>query len=400
MTLDALRERAERFRQFLQQDPDNINIISELIDIELQLGHFEQVQVLLSAGLTKFPDNTGLKFKQASFYLATAQQEQAIRQLQDLLDAGVHAPAVYFNYAYAALLNNDPELAQQQLAQITDIELLPDYNILLSRVQHHLGDMENAIRSAHAQLNAQPENAEALGHLALLYLDTLQHQQAAQALEKSPLNREALITMGSVALDEQDIVQARGYFELAVKEHANAGRAWSGMGLVKMAEMDLVGAIEDLTLAVKYMPEYIGTWHALAWAQIMQQELDAAEQSFQAALDIDRIFGETHGGLAVVAVMRGDLEDAERKARIGLRLNPQSFAARFAQSLLTQHSGDQAAAVKQIEAILASEIMPGCGKLQDALQRMQMLNRANATKLQIGQQVSEINSDNDKPSLH
>jgi len=72
----------------------------------------------------------------------------------------------------------------------------------------------------------------------------------------------------------------------------------------------------------------------LAWCQIVKNDFVAAEASFNRSMEIDRNFGETHGGLAVVHVMQNRIDIAEPEIKRALRLNPQSFAARFAQSLL------------------------------------------------------------------
>ena len=86
--------------------------------------------------------------------------------------------------------------------------------------------------------------------------------------------------------------------------------------------------------------------------QILQNDLDGAKRSFEEALALDRTFGETHGGLAVVAVMSGKGVAAQPMVRRGLGLNPQSFSAQFAQSLLLKAEGNTTQAQKLVNSIL------------------------------------------------
>jgi len=91
-----------------------------------------------------------------------------------------------------------------------------------------------------------------------------------------------------------------------------------------------------------------------------------AEAAFNKSLEIDRNFGETHGGLAVIALLRGARAEAERLAEISLRLDRQSFAGHFAQSLLLAQQGKEAVAQEIVGKMLDSA-MPGGQSLRAQL---------------------------------
>jgi tetratricopeptide (TPR) repeat protein len=385
MDIEALRAQQARYQQFLQHDPDNLQLLGDLAELNLKLGEFDAARELLQRGLAKNPDDNSLQFRLASVHIAANEGEQALTILQRLLDEGLDMPAVRYNLAYAALISGQPELTRESLEPIVGSDEVPDAPLLLARAWHHLGDVDQAITQAQAALTKQPNNPEILGMLGLLHFDASKHTEAKkwaeQALKLKPDNHEALITLGSVALDEQDIETAEQHFDLAGSRYTRSGRALAGVGLVHMARMDLPNAIIELKRSTEYMPGYIGTWHALAWAQILTGDLNGAEQSLNSAMALDRNFGETHGGLAVIAAMRGNQEEAERSAKIGLRLDPNSFSARFAQSLLTAAGGDPAKAQKMIEEILKSQIIPGSDRdrvpLLERLQRLQRFQKTN-----------------------
>jgi Tfp pilus assembly protein PilF len=167
------------------------------------------------------------------------------------------------------------------------------------------------------------------------------------------------------------------------------------MGLTDMLAQNLPKAIEDLKNAVRYMPNHIGTWHALAWCMIVSNDLASARESFDKAMEIDHNFGETHGGLAVIAVMEGRLTEAEGLIKRALRLDPRSFAARFAQSLMLAQRGKPEVAQELIQKILKSPVMEGGESLQDILLRT--MPHRNAKTADMNQNGASEKQSGNKP---
>lgn len=190
--------------------------------------------------------------------------------------------------------------------------------------------------------------------------------QSLRALALDPNNIGALVASGSLALEDQDEPTATTHFDRAIERNPTSGRAWSGKGLSTMLRLELDTAIEDLKKAVHYMPEHIGTWHALAWCQLLKGDTAGAEENFRKSLEIDRTFGETHGGLAVVYALQGKIVEAEPEIKRALRLDPNCFSGRFAQSLLVGKT-NPARAQEIIRNIMNSSIVPGGARLQDSL---------------------------------
>jgi tetratricopeptide (TPR) repeat protein len=234
--------------------------------------------------------------------------------------------------------------AKEQLQVIVELPDAPAGTpVLLARALHHLGEVDDGIARLDRHLEQMPDDVEAQGVMALLALDASDLASAGKwakkALEGDGRNVDALVTMGSLALERQDGTEAKKYFDAAVARQPKSGRAWAGAGLSDMLSMQLDKAKIDLERAVEYMP--------------------GAEAALVKSLEIDRNFGETHGGLAVVAVLQGRVDEAQRLSRIALRLDPMSFAGRFAQSLLTARQGDADAAQAMIQRILESPIGGG-----------------------------------------
>lgn len=382
-----LEESLQRYQGFLQQDPNNPHLIAKLVDLQLQAGYFEDARVLLAHGLDHLPDEPGLLFRRATLALATGELECVVAVLNTLLSQGHSASAIYYNLAYAYLLQGNVELAKHTLDVMednNDVAAIPERYLLRGRILHHLGDLDHALQVVLHYIETNSETAEAMGLLALLYFDKGESETAQQWAQKvlnvDANSHEALVTSGSLALEQQDIRNAGVFFSQVMENHPESGRACLGQGLVAMAQQNLQLAHEYLKKAVQFMPNHLGTWNTLAWCEIFLGDFKGAKATLDRAMSIDHNFAETHGTLAVIAVYEGRLEEAKRITKRALGLNPNSFAARYAQSLLLAQAGKEKMSAKLMEKILASEVEAGKGTIQDALLRLQRQQSTQADR--------------------
>jgi tetratricopeptide (TPR) repeat protein len=370
-----IESRLQRYQDFLAHDPNNLNLGLEVIDLHTQLGNFSNAETLIRASLEKHPDDPSLQSRQATLAMAGGRAEEAVTILQALVARGISPPAVLYNYGYALLLCRRFEEAKDLLqTHVNDPDALPQTKALFLRALHHLGDLDAAIAQLQSSTSNREQTPDAHGVAALIYLDAgdleAARREADAALQRDAKNLEALVTRGTLALEEHEEAPANDFFSNAVAAHPKSGRAWSGMGLAHMLGMNVPQAIEDLKKAVQYMPNHIGTWHALAWCQIVTNDLEGAKESFNKANEVDHSFGETYGGLAVVSVLQGQTGDAHENIKRALRLDPMSFSARFAQSLLMVRMGKPEAAQELIQKILSASVLEGGESLQSALTRI------------------------------
>lgn len=344
--IKAMEQSLERFKGYLAQDPTNENLIGQVSDLYLRLGKFDDASAMLKEAIEKNPQAYGFRFSLSNVALARGDFDEAESIINALINEGVDAPAIRFNLAYAMAFKGDYESARNTLEAIPEgsVDQAPKRTLLLGRMYHHLGQMDEGFKSVESYLSNNPQDAEGQGALALMYLDvedTKHARDAARvALGLDENQHEALITMGTLSLGDQEIERAQQHFDKAISHRPTSGRAWSGKGLVSMLKLDLPGAISDLKKAVEHMPNHIGTWHSLAWCQILTDDIAAAETSFNKSLEVDDRFGETYGGLAIIAILKGETENVEGLIKRAIRLDPMSFSARFAQSLLAQQKGD------------------------------------------------------------
>lgn len=375
MSSNPAQARLDRCAAFLQQDPNNLHLLAECAELALQIGKISQARDFAEKAAALSPQDLALKSRLATIAMVDGRIEDSININREILALGETSPVVHYNLAYALMLAARYSEAKEELIQIQNqTDQAPDAPHLMIQAMHHLGEVQEAIQFALKHLENHPADYTTMGLLSTLYVDTNDMTQAQHWAEKAitlnPDNPDALVTTGTTALTNEDEAQAKAAFEHALAGNPHSGRAWMGLGLTRMLGLDINGGLDNLKKAVTHMPNHIGTWHALAWCQILDKDLKGAKESFNSAMDLDRNFGETHGGLATIAVMEGRLDEARKLTERALKLNPMSFAGRFAQSLLLSGSGNQAMAQKIISKALSSHEVPGGGTLADMLKRV------------------------------
>ena len=360
---------------FLAQDTGNTQLLAEIVDLDLTLGHLSDAETHLNHGLALAPNNTQLLFQKAALALRSGAVDEAERLYKNLFyDQSIDVPGIRYSFAYTLMLKAQYAEAKSLLAPIAGNPETPDATSLLVRCLHFLGELEEAISLAEKHLIEHPNDAAMMGSLSLLYTDiddmVKAGEWAKRALAIEPDNVDSLLTQGTLDLGQEDTEKAIEGFQRVLAHKPTSGRAWVGLGLSEMLNLDLEAAKGHLAKATEHLPTHIGTWHARAWNHIVTNDIPAAKECFLKAHELDRNFAESHGGLAVIAVLEGRHQDAEQEIKIALKLDPQCYSALFAKTLLMSRAGHGKVAAKMIESVLTTTPVPGGGTLADMLKRV------------------------------
>jgi tetratricopeptide (TPR) repeat protein len=379
-----LEDRLNRLLGYAEADPNNYLLLCEAGDLCLELGDTVRAWPLLEQALVLRPDDPAAQYRMAVLLYQEKAYEGSLSLTARLLEQG-HVNAVIRHQhvlclvAVARLAEAGP-LLQSLVDEGAAFAGLPHLYI---RTQHYLGKVDEAAAYAVAHLRRHPHDTTGRAMLSLLLLDQEKYiesdRTASEVLMLQPDNLDALLAAGSTAIALEREEQAKGLFSRAIAVSPQNGRAWLGIGLNSMLEGRLEQAAIELERAVRYMPSHLGSWNALAWLHILQHDLDAAWSTFQHSLSVDRNFGEAHGGLAVVAAVRGDWEQVSILADTALRLQPDSFAGRFAHSLLLANRGRPHRASAMIDAMLDASASPAGGSLSGLIRRFAARHQAGSS---------------------
>lgn len=376
-------ERLQRYLRFLEQDPNNLVLLGDTADLCLALNQLDQARDLIQRGLTASSNAPHFRYRLSCLTRATQDWEQTAALTQALLKEGGNDPAIHYNLGIALMMLGQYNDAKEHLLPLMDhAESLPHLSYYLVRTLHHLGELDAAAKIAEARLAAHPDDAVMAGMLSTLCVDREDFVGARRwsdlALQGNPDDVDGLLTNGMLSLRDEDEDKASIAFERAIEKQPANGRAWLGRAMTQMLKFDIKAAHVAFEQALTHMPTHIGTWHALAWCQLLEDDIAGAQASFNKSLELNHNFGETHGGLATVAALQGRWEDAKRLTTTALKLDPRSFAGRFAQSLMLQHGGKGEKAQELIRKVLTSQEVPGGGTLMDMLGRK--LNKSRPTQ--------------------
>lgn len=357
-----IEEKIGRFESFIKQDPNNINLANELMDLYLQAGNYEAAITMYEQAAQPLATDAAFLFKASNALLARGNFEAAIASLKQIKAQGITQLGIDFNLAFAYFYNREFSHAEEAISAVLEQwQEHPPIVILAARIFHFTDRLEEACRYLKSYIKQNQSDAEAWGLLSLIALDgdidtaEKQREYAKTALQINPEQMEAMLTLAQLDLGEQDVAAAADITEKAVALHPTSGRAWSYKGQSDMLNLDLVKAEASLDKAVKYMPDHIGTWHALAWCALLRDNVDKADACFKSALKLDRNFAESHGGDALIHFLKGNIDEAKTAARRGVGLDKNGFTARYVQALILEKEGNIEEAKSIIEDIMASD---------------------------------------------
>lgn len=226
---------------------------------------------------------------------------------------------------------------------------------------------EAALVNAHRLAPDELRWTYLLGYLYTLRGDP---QQAAtllsEALETAPDLVPALIRLGRLRLDMEQIAEARELFERALEVAPRSAAAYEGLGRVATAEGDHAGAVRHFRHALELAPDASSLRYLLGQSLRRLGDLEAAQRelarSGNAPVPLPDPMVQAIGGQAVSAqffivqgselLTDGDVENAVGSFRRAVELEPDNFVAQKGLAYSLEKLGDLPAAVQQLRKAL------------------------------------------------
>ncbi|MGH8079714.1 MAG: tetratricopeptide repeat protein [Lysobacter sp.] len=343
----ALAARHQRLQQFLQADPDNLNLLADAASAALDAHHYDDCDALLAryavlaeptpalrnlAGLSAMSQS---RFDLAEQVFASLSAEHDDAHLRFNL---AYAIAMQERYAQALPLLDDAVLAE--VAESIRLKMLCLY---------HLGELDAVIALGEQHADHPLAGEQICGLLATALFDADQFERAQHYAARAPESVGGLTVQGLLALQGDDLDRAQQSFERALETDPASGRAQLGEGLAYLSQNEFAKAAPRLDRAATLLRSHAGSWLSAGWAYLMDAKLGEARERFERSLQTDRGFAEATGALAVVDIYEGHDDQARHRADAALRLDPNCLAATYAKSLLLAKAGhsQQGAALYQ-----------------------------------------------------
>jgi len=338
--------RLETLLKFLERDPNNLSLMTDIVDAALQ----QQAPEVARDILDRYASKAALPEREQNLrglaLLQLGDFENGARAFQDLLSNGSDDPSLRFNLAWCLASLHQPGEALALLRE-PDFVALPQAAALYVHLLHDLGRIEDALPEAKRLVDMHPDHRGLLAAASMVGIDSEDLQFAALCAQRAPGHPDALSTLWTIALSEDRGPDAAAFFGQALEKDPQSPRAIIGMGLTEMLNGRHAQAAADIERGATIFGDHLGSWVAAGWAYIFVGDLAQARRCFETALAIDHNFGETYGSLAVLDLMEGRIEEARREAQTARRLNAESFSAALANAMLLSSNGkpDQARAI-------------------------------------------------------
>ncbi|MEH3040404.1 MAG: hypothetical protein PGN21_10125 [Sphingomonas paucimobilis] len=269
-----------------------------------------------------------------------------------LIDDGVAPPPVRFNRAWALAMAGRGGEGLDLLDPATVAEL-PQAAQLRVQLLHDAGDMDAAMAQARESLERHADHRGLNAAVATLATDMDDLELARRCAQAAGDHPDALVTLGTIALDEGDPALAATQFADALTRNPDAPRALVGSGLARIASGGDTGmAAAEIDRGATLFAIHLGSWIAAGWTHFLRGDHATARDRFDHALTLDDNFAEAHGALGVLDLLAGDTTSARRRIAVATRLDRDCFAAALGQVLIAQGEGN----ADRVQAILATAL--------------------------------------------
>lgn len=361
--------RFARLAALLDHDPDNLALLADTAEAAFAEDRFDEAEDLLARHARIAPLPQQAQHLAGLTAMRRLEWEAAAERFEALLAAGADAPPVRFNLAWSLAMAKRFDEALPLLDEATSAAL-PQAAQLEVGLLHQLGAFDRAGERARILIELHPDHRGLNAAVSTLAIDIEDVELAQRTASRAGDHPDALITLGTLALGDDDVEQAEALFDAALARNPEAPRAWVGRGLVRLLADDKAQAAAELDKGAELFGDHIGSWVAAGWAHVIAGDIATGKARFETALALDDSFGESQGSLAVIDIFEGRIEEARRRTEVALRLDRQSFSAALAAMLLAAGSGDKERAQRIFEMALKTPLDDSGRTLASAIAKM------------------------------
>lgn len=363
--------RYEQLASFLDHDPGNLALMADAADAAFAEERFEEARALLDRHAAIAPLEPRERHLAGLVAMRLFDWEGAAGQFEALIAQGADAPPVRFNLAWSLAMAKRLSEALPLLDEVTS-DALPQAAQLEVQLLHEAGEFERAGERARALIERHPEHRGLNAAVSTLAIDIEDAELALRTAQAAGDHPEALATLGTLALGEDQPEVASELFDAALARNPDSARAWIGRGLARMLEGDQAKAAHEIDRGAELFGDHLGSWIAAGWAYVVGGDIATARARFERAVALDDSFGEAQGSLAVVELLEGDIEGARRRTEVATRLDRKGFSAAFASMLLAAGEGDKDKAQRIFELALNTPVDASGRTVAQSLARLGM----------------------------
>ena len=355
MSNQPVHDQLNRHLSFLEQDEGNLSLLVKISNLYLELNDFEAAQSYLDKA--NIINRIACLGHQGLLHLNRGQFMEAQESFTEAL-SHEDTPALRYNLGFTHFISADLNSASTVLSPIISGEHHPEAKLLMARILHGQGELEQALNLVTSVVEHEQDDSEALGLLALLYFDLdendLAQQAAQQCLSLNPENYDARLIDAMLRLTTQETTVE----EIEELLHINPDdcRLWFALGSVHMSQCTLDLAALSLQKAIEIYPEFYDCYIALGWCLLLQDNVAEAFNTYQVASDLVPELADSWGGLALIHALKEEYLEAEQLIEKSKKLNAECFLAEIAESIYFNHKNPIKAKEHLVTALRNSKV--------------------------------------------
>lgn len=333
----SIRNRIAQYEQFLSTDPENQQLLLSLGDLYHQVSDFSNAVNCYQKTISIAP-NAIAQGRLGAVFISQQQFDKAEEIFRTLLDKEHNNPALLFNLGLSQYYQRNWESAKDNFTRALEMGAEREHCLpYLAQSHHHLSQYDDAIAAANEWKSLSNSN-RAKGYLALLQMDSGQavaaRELAYEVLKEEPDNSDAAVVVSTYEIEEQEIEAASERLRRVLAVNHDSPRAMFALGLTHLHQLEHDKAISLMEKASAKIPSDTGMKVAIAWAKTSKKDWAGAEKAFLDTIATDRSFADGHGGLAYIYALQGKVDLAKEELKTAQWLDPSSFGAVAAQSVL------------------------------------------------------------------
>lgn len=289
--------------------------------------------------------------------LGRGEYDQAIAEFHAAMRDNPRFAAGYINIARAWWQKGDSAHAIENLHKAEEIDAsMKEVPLMLGNIAMKAGDLQTAEREFLRALALEPNDADTLNCLGLVYDSRRDYARAesyfTKATQVDPDFAEGFNNLGNIMKRRGDAAKAETYYHKAIDADPFFMGAYANLALVFQERGDFDRAADLYRQALTKDNANPDLHNNLGSLLFKRGDLPAAEEAFRRAIALDKKYAEGHNSLGVVFGAQGKDQQEKAEYEKAIELKPGYADALYNLGLwFLRHDDDKGAEKSLREAI-------------------------------------------------
>ena len=319
MSSNELQGHVDRFEETLKNGEHayfDVYVLEKIIDFLIERNQHKKARAAIEIGHELHPNSTGLRIKEAMFYLHFGKLSKAAELLKDLEQLVPNNEQVIIMIAQLYSHRKDHRRSINYFLRAANMlsEAEPELFIDLAMEYQNVKEYGNSIHYLKKVLKISPRHETALHEIAYCY-DIMQDIEGAIAfmtkqIDKDPYNDLAWFLLASNYIKNIQISDALHALDYCTLINPKNSAAWYTKGHCHQELDETSAALQCYLECLKFDLPQAEIHTVIGECYEEMDLLSEAEDHYKKALDLSPDHGEAFLGIGVIRDLQGKIEDS------------------------------------------------------------------------------------------